>query len=109
MSNSDWREKLLSLQIELETLDQESADARSPVELDQTKVGRLSRMDALQGQAMSNAVAARRRQTLQRIDAALARIEDDEFGYCLICGDDIAVRRLELDPTIPTCQSCSKS
>lgn len=108
MASYDWKKRLIELQRELETLDQESAESRSAVELDQTKVGRLSRMDALQGQAMSNAVAARRRQTLQRIEAALTRLKEDEFGYCLVCGEEIAVKRLELDPTIPTCQSCSK-
>lgn len=109
MKPGKWRVKLIALREELEALERESAEGRSTVELDQTKVGRLSRMDALQGQAMSNAVAARRKQALQRIDAALVRLEDGEYGFCLVCGDEIAERRLDLDPAIATCQGCSKS
>lgn len=101
-----WHGKLLELQSELEQLDAESRDGRDTVELDQTKVGRLSRMDALQSQAMNHAIAARRKQALARIEAAFERLREDEFGYCLKCGDEIAEKRLELDPTTPYCLAC---
>ena len=45
-----------------------SAEGRRPVELDQQSVGRLSRMDALQVQAMAMAVETRRRGRLKLID-----------------------------------------
>lgn len=107
-NNKIWRERLLSLKDELTTLDETATDGRAAVELDQSRVGRLSRMDALQSQAMNKAVAARRKTKLIAIDAALIRIEEDEFGYCTICGDDIPQRRLELDPTAAVCLSCSR-
>ncbi len=113
MSNSEkkssyWENRLLELRSELEHLDKEAEEARQAVELDQSRVGRLSRMDALQGQAMNNAIADRRRAALVRIEAALARLREDEFGYCTICGDEIAEKRLELDPTVSACTSCIK-
>ncbi len=92
---------------ELQRLSDQSATQRDPVELDQTRVGRLSRMDALQAQAMSNATETRRHQELQRIDSALARLETGEFGYCLKCGDDISVARLRNDPTTAVCIDCA--
>lgn len=101
-----WRTKLEELQNELLHLAEESAEGRNAVELDQTRVGRLSRMDALQSQAMNNAIAARRKQQLARIEAAFERLEEGEYGYCLGCGEEIAKKRLELDPTIPTCTGC---
>lgn len=107
MTKSNWEQKLIELKNELEALDGEAADARSTVELDQSRVGRLSRMDALQGQAMNNAIAARRRHKLVSIEAALDRLNEDEFGYCVMCGDEIALKRLELDPTVAVCSSCS--
>ena len=55
----------------LEEEDTRSADARETVTLDQQSVGRLSRMDALQGQAMAKATHARRRQERARLAAAL--------------------------------------
>ncbi len=107
-NSSYWQKRLLQLRSELEHLDKEAVEGRQAVELDQSRVGRLSRMDALQGQAMNNAIAERRRATLMRIEAALARLEDGEFGYCTICGDEIAEKRLELDPTVSACTSCIK-
>jgi len=83
-------------------------DAQKTVPLDQQSVGRLSRMDAIQQQAMAKATGARRGQMRNRLTAALARIEEEEFGYCLQCGDEIALPRLELDPTTPTCITCAK-
>lgn len=77
------------------------------VELDQTRVGRLSRMDALQNQAMALEAERRRRLELQRIDASLKRLEAGDYGYCVACGERIPVRRLELDPTLPTCVACA--
>jgi len=102
------REKLLARKAELMELDESSAEARKPVELDQTRTGRLSRMDALQGQAMAQATHRRREQELQRIDAALKRLEEGDYGECVHCGEDIAAKRLELDPTAPLCIDCAK-
>jgi len=104
---TDWHQKLDQLRTELESLSADAAVGRKAVELDQARVGRLSRMDALQGQAMNKAIEARRSAQLKRIEAALARLKDGEFGYCIKCGDEIATKRLELDPTVAVCTSCS--
>lgn len=85
----------------------ESAGARAPVELDQTSVGRLSRMDAMQAQSMALATERRRAEAIARIDQALARIADGGFGECVVCGEPIAPRRLALDPAVPTCIDCA--
>ncbi len=103
---TEWRAKLREKLAELEALDAIAAEGRSSVELDQSKVGRLSRMDALQGQAMNNAISARRKQDMLRTKAALARLDSGEFGYCIRCGEDIPVERLTFDPTVPTCGTC---
>lgn len=83
------------------------AEDRRPVELDQQSVGRLSRMDALQVQAMAQAVESGRRARLQRIDAALKRLEDGGYGACTDCGEDIPAKRLAIDPTITRCVICA--
>lgn len=94
---------------ELLQLTEAGAGARRPVELDQTRMGRLSRMDALQSQAMSLETERRRQVELRRIDAALAHIEEGEFGFCVQCGEPIAPKRLELDPTTPICIACARA
>jgi DnaK suppressor protein len=84
-----------------------ASEAAAPVELDQQVQGRLSRMDAIQGQAMAQATIERRRVEIAQIDAAFSRMEDGEFGYCVECGDDIAPKRLELNPAIARCVDCA--
>lgn len=102
-----FAETLKTLQGELQDQSGATEEARRPVELDQQAVGRLSRMDALQEQAMQFETERRRQQTLSRIEAALKRIDEDEFGYCIACGEEIDIRRLENDPTLATCVKCA--
>jgi DnaK suppressor protein len=92
---------------ELANEDRLGRDAQKIVALDQQSVGRLSRMDALQNQAMAKAAQARRDMQARRLEAALARIDAGEFGYCEDCGEDIAPKRLELDPAATKCISCA--
>ena len=94
-------------QAELSDISAAGADERRPVELDQQSVGRLSRMDAMQVQAMAHATESRRQVRAQRIKAALARLEAGEYGYCVECGYDIPAPRLEIDPTTPRCVDCT--
>ncbi len=92
---------------EIKAENQLGQEAQSVVQLDQQAVGRLSRMDAIQNQAMAVAQQNRRNIQTRRLVAALARIDDDEFGYCEDCGEDIALKRLELDPSVTKCISCA--
>tara|TARA_R110002167_G_scaffold41937_1_gene127858 strand:+ start:558 stop:896 length:339 start_codon:yes stop_codon:yes gene_type:complete len=101
------RARLLALQAEYDRRGESGRDARTAVELDQTKVGRLSRMDALQGQAMAQETARRGALELKRIAAALHRLEIGEYGYCIRCGDAISAGRLQSDPATPTCIKCA--
>lgn len=84
------------------------AEAARPVELDQQRVGRLSRMDALQGQEMARAAERRRDTEIRKIDAALARLDSDDYGWCARCGEEIAAARLALDPAVPVCIDCAQ-
>ena len=93
---------------EVQQLSDNSAEARGTVTLDQTSVGRLSRMDALQQQAMAEATERQRANELSRIDAALERIDQEEYGYCQNCGEEIAEKRLEIDPAATHCIRCAK-
>lgn len=92
---------------ELEAASQRSQEGRRPVTLDQQSVGRLSRMDALQQQAMDEATERTRRRDLLRIERAEARLRDGEYGYCETCGEEIAARRLEVDPMAERCVRCA--
>ena len=104
---ASFRTRLLQKQQQLLELKQTSDDAAQTVELDQSSVGRLSRMDALQGQAMSREQERRRRIELNNIAGALRRIDEGSFGYCVRCEEVIAVKRLEFDPATPVCVACA--
>ena len=92
----------------LEQLVQEAESGCDTVTLDQARVGRLSRMDAMQSQAMNRAAQLRRRQELERLRLALRRISgDEEYGYCEDCGDEISEGRLILDPGAEYCIRCA--
>lgn len=97
------REKLK----EIDGLEAQNTAATATVELDQQGVGRLSRMDAIERQAI--ALASRRRRIAERarIEAALKRLEEGEFGWCEECGEPIAPARLQLDPTARLCIGCA--
>lgn len=101
------RQKLEAMQAELASQEAISETDRAPVELDQTSVGRLSRIDAMQVQAMALANQQRRKNELNRVVAALRRIDTEEFGYCGKCGDEIADKRLEHNPAVTTCIDCA--
>ena len=101
------RQRLLDLKAELIDLSQSADEDRKPVELDQQSVGRLSRMDSMQVQAMAKAADARRAHEIRRVDASLQRLDDEEYGWCVACGEEIEAKRLEVDPAAPRCAGCA--
>lgn len=102
-----FRTLLNQRRAELLATAQTGDEAARSVELDQQRVGRLSRMDALQSQAMSVEAKRRREVELRRIAAALQRMEDGGYGECDTCGALIAERRLEVDPAAALCIDCA--
>lgn len=48
----------------------------------------------------------RERKLIKKIDEALGRIEDGEYGYCDSCGVEIGLKRLEARPTATMCIDC---
>lgn len=102
-----YRKVLKTRREELTKVHDATAQDRAPVELDQTTQGRLSRMDALQVQAMALETDRRRELEIRRIDHALERMESGDFGYCITCGEDIDRKRLDYDAAIPTCIDCA--
>ena len=108
MDQAGIRARLEERLAELETEDELSTEDRAIVTLDQQSIGRLSRMDALQRQAMAAAQERRRAGEAQRVRAALARLDEGEYGYCRECGDEIAPARLAFDPAVALCVSCAR-
>jgi len=112
MSDSDlkrFKSILLKLKTELIKVGKTGQQAEQVVELDQSRVGRLSRMDAMQAQAMSVETGRRRRLHILAINSALARIENGDYGDCFYCAENINPKRLEADPATKLCISCAEA
>ena len=94
----------------LDELDQEDdlgRGSQAVVALDQQSVGRLSRMDALQAQAMARAARMQRNGLRTELQAARNRLDDDSFGVCHDCDEDIAPKRLAFNPAVRFCLICA--
>ena len=102
------KKKLLDEKQLLLTDEENTKEERAAVELDQTTVGRLSRMDAMQVQAMAVETERRRVIELDRIEAALNRMGEGDYGFCIACDAEIPAKRLELDPATPLCVKCAE-
>ena len=101
------RKRLETRKREIEEQSAISKEARDVVKLDQQSVGRLSRMDAMQQQAMAEAQERTRQHDLIRIDMAFRRITDEEYGYCAECDNEIPDGRLAIDPMAERCIHCA--
>ncbi len=103
MTEQEIRKTLLAKKQEVTDLLNSNAEDAAPVELDQSQQGRLSRMDAIQQQAMAAETQRRRQRDVHLLDAALKRLDEGEYGYCVNCGEAIGAERLALDPATPFC------
>lgn len=109
MTADEARQALIARLAEIEEQEQIGEEDRKPVTLQQDSVGRLSRMDAMQVQAMALATAQRRRAEKLRIEAAMGRLDEGEWGWCVGCGEEIAEQRLAHDPSVARCIKCAGS
>lgn len=104
----EFRERLEDeLALVRDTLAQAALSAGT-VTLDQASVGRLSRVDALQQQAVAQDGRQRLALRVRRIEAALDRVRANTFGDCCQCRNEIEAERLRLDATSVFCADCQE-
>lgn len=95
--------------LDLQRLLLDSQQNSAPVTLDQQSVGRVSRIDAIQQQQMAVANRDQASAILKQIIASLVRVKNDEYGFCLECGEPIAYARLQVQPYAANCLGCQES
>ena len=111
MNNNDLKRlktQLIDLKASLLQQEDEHKQSIQAVELDQAKVGRLSRMDAMQAQEMALETARRCTKHIIEVEKALLRIESDDYGVCIECDESINIRRLEFYPACVYCIGCAE-
>ena len=108
LDESFFFKRLEEKKLTLKNLIVSAKNSTEVVELDQTKIGRLSRMDAIQRQSMAIEMERRREVDLRRVEAAIERLKSGDFGYCISCDEKIPLKRLKFDPACTTCVTCAK-
>lgn len=103
-----YRERLLELKKTIEAALLQSAGER-PIEKSGSTIGRLSRMDAMQVQAMGQLGRSQLEVRLQRIDGALHSVRSGWYGLCRECKEAISLKRLDAMPEAPFCVPCQES
>lgn len=68
-----------------------------PIEPD-CAIGRVSRMDAINNKSINEAALRKAQDKFKKINISLERIDDDNFGYCIQCGEQIPIQRLLIMP-----------
>ena len=81
--------------------------ATETLALDQSSVGRVSRIDAIQSQSMTIETTRLRQQQLRQITTAIAMIESGDYGFCTECHGEIDVKRLSIDRAAMQCVPCA--
>ena len=103
-----YKQALLQREADIDLQFEQTEEMSQPVEPDPA-IGRLTRQDAMQQQQM--VLENRRRLKLQRtqLKTAMERVEKGSFGVCVLCKNDIAVKRLDIIPESPLCVACLES
>lgn len=101
-----FQRKLTELRDALQQQFELGRSGADKVVLDQTKIGRLSRIDALQQQQIAASSQQSVTRHLRMVHKALAKIQSGDYGYCDECGEVIDKARLEVRPEAPYCLDC---
>jgi DnaK suppressor protein len=59
-------------------------------------------------QSLTFRLRDREKYLLSKIEKALSRLEEGEFGVCELCGEDISLKRLEARPVTTLCVKCKE-
>ena len=99
---------LLALRENLRGARDATGQAAETVHLDQSAVGRVSRIDAIQHQAMAQEQLRRNELRLKQVAVALDAFRDDDYGWCRKCGEPVGYPRLKARPETVVCVPCMR-
>ncbi len=106
---ADLARELEALQDTLSRQLERAEDSAATVQLDQTLLGRVSRMDAMQQQSVALSTRKLTEQKLRKVIAALRAVAEGEYGYCRRCEECIGYPRLQAQPEANLCIHCQDS
>ena len=81
-------------------------EGAKPVALD-SAIGRVTRMDAINSKNISEESLCKAEIALFKLERALDKIDDPDFGLCMECGEEIPIKRLMIMPGSVLCVECA--
>ena len=70
-------------------------------------IGRISRMDAINNKSVSIAALTKKKEKLLALKSIINHIDDDNFGKCISCGNEIPIGRILIIPESKKCINCA--
>ncbi len=70
-------------------------------------LGRLTRMEAMGESHVNHKILDESRLRMTRLKNALTRIDSEEYGLCIECGEDINIDRMKIRPESIRCVACA--
>jgi DnaK suppressor protein len=70
-------------------------------------IGRLTRMEAINAKSINEASLRSLKVKLTKLNRALSRLDDPDFGVCFQCEEPILVKRTMLMPETTLCVGCA--
>ncbi len=106
INRTEIRAKIEAEISKTQKLVQEYSELTKPVE-PENAIGRISRMDAIQNKSVTEAALRKTKEKLEKLEFALTKVDDDEFGICVSCKKPIPLGRILIMPQSMTCVACS--
>ena len=109
MSPKERQEVAVKIKEALEQVREEIARLREltkPI-APENAIGRVSRMDAINNKSVNEAALRKAVARFRGLESALGRVDEDHFGRCRHCGDEIPAGRLLLLPESVLCVKCA--
>ena len=107
MDKDQIKEMILREIIKTEQLISDYREMSRPVEPDNA-IGRISRMDAINNQSVTEASLRQAEEKLRNLNRVLSRIDTKDFGICQKCGNEIHIRRIMIRPESLLCVNCAR-
>ena len=106
IDRNEIRLRIESEIIRTRKLVEECRELTKPIE-PENAIGRISRMDAIQNRSVTEAALRKNKEKLEKLEYALSKVDEEDFGICSNCKKPIPVGRLRIMPQSRTCVACT--
>ena len=96
----DFTQRIIALQARVNSIHGDFADGRNADWAEQAS--------ERENDEVLNALESEAKIEIQQLSNAITRIEDGSYGTCTVCGNDIAIARLNVQPAATKCIQCAE-